>query len=200
MTSHSQTRLRWLFGLLLALALARWAVPLQQPAYDTVSATPPRARAPAPLVSDTPAETKLSPVLERPTQPVPPPVGNAFAVRLPQPAATPAPVLQAVLPQAPPPAPTALPHKPPEPTAQQLQLRVIGTWDDNEKPGVFVATPFGTVLARPGTVLLAQYRVVAHDSRLLTLEHLTTRQTLLLEIPQASDGRISNRRHLEQPR
>jgi hypothetical protein len=82
-----------------------------------------------------------------------------------------------------PPAPVPEPPPPPPPPPP---LQVVGTWDDAKAPGVFLSSPQGgTVLARIGTVLLAEYRVTALTPQLLTLTHVTSKHEWRLPIPRA---------------
>jgi hypothetical protein len=65
-------------------------------------------------------------------------------------------------------------------------LQVVGTWDDVKMPGVFITTPHGgTVLARIGTVLLAEYKVSALTPHQVALTHTTSRHEWRLPIPRA---------------
>jgi hypothetical protein len=104
--------------------------------------------------------------------------GNAFAVRVvPAPAAAASPVIVAVASPPPPPVLPAAPVPPPVP------LQVIGTYDDGGPPAVFVATPTGTLIARAGTVLLAEYRVTSITPQQVAITEVSTQRTLQLAVP-----------------
>jgi len=167
-------RLSVLLAVMAALAVLRFAFPPKDAAVATAepvvrqgstaalqaaAAAPRPASNPEPSVGDD----------DRP--------GNAFAVRLPP---------------APPPPPMPLPP----PVAQQAAatpvvaqepppppLQVIGTYDDGGAPAVFVATPTETLIARPGTLLLADYRVTNITAQQVALTQASTQRTLQLPIP-----------------
>ncbi|WP_217283708.1 hypothetical protein [Pseudaquabacterium terrae] len=106
------------------------------------------------------------------------PAGQAFAVRTAPGSLVPAPA----------PARAASPAAPaaPAPAEPAPPLQVIGTWDDAAGPAAFVASPGGTWLARPGTVLLAEYRVTALTAQHLTLLHLPSQREIRIALPRAS--------------
>lgn len=174
-----QHRLPWLMALLLALILLRWIAPPVTPqpvaASEAVERTATTFRQVDTTVSATPQTA--APVADLPTPDEP---RNAFAVRGPaMPVAAPAPA-RAPVPMAvePPRSTIAVPLAP--------ALQVIGTWNDGGQPGVFVATPHGTRLARTGDLLLAQYRVTEVTDRQLSLQDLATSRELRLAVPQAA--------------
>lgn len=172
-------RLSLLLLVAVSLMLLRWLDLLAKPEAVLAEALPrsPRASMSAPMnptfraedVRATPDDAKETPVGSF--------VGNAFAVRLPPvvyvPPAPPSPKPVAILPPPPPP--------PPPPPFQ-----VIGTWDDAAAPGVFVSSPNGTLLARKGGVLIAEYRVTGITNQQLTLEQISSKREIRLAIPRPS--------------
>ena len=180
MTQH---RLRWLLAVLGGLLALRWIAP-PQPA-------PGVAMAEAVVRPARPGEAGSSPGEDRVAQRSPEPVeadtdvpGNAFATRRvkapdppPEPAKPPSPPRPAPVVHAAPPAPPPLP--PPA-------LQVIGRWDDGVAPALIVATPNDTLLARPGTVLMAEYRVTEITPRQLVLVHIASQREWRLPVPQAA--------------
>lgn len=108
--------------------------------------------------------------------------GNAFAARVP-----PSPPMPPPPPPPPfvklfvgPPAPP--PYVPPPPPP----LQVVGTWDDGRAPGVFIASPHGgTVLARVGTVLMAEYTITSLTPQHVAVTHTASKLEWRLPIPRA---------------
>jgi len=110
--------------------------------------------------------------------------GNAFAVRPPPaPPYVPPVVLAKVKPVPPAPVPViaAAPVEPPPPP---MPYQVIGTWDDGKAPGVFLSGPTGTLLARPGMTLQAEYKVTAITPQQISLQHLATKREVHLVVPR----------------
>jgi hypothetical protein len=108
--------------------------------------------------------------------------GNAFAVRPPPPPPYVPPVVFAKTrpaPLAPAPMVAAAPTEPPPPP---MPYQVIGTWDDGKEPGVFLSSANGTLLARPGTTLQAEYRVTAITPQQIVLLHLATQREVRLAV------------------
>jgi len=183
-----QARLLSLLAVMGALIVVRLLVPPGREAgvaeNDVVPAVVrPQAREPrdADGKAVEPARTAL-----RETRDVP---GNAFAVRVvrqPPPPAPPPP-LPKVKPFIGPPDPP--PPAPPPPPPPPPPLQVIGTWDDGTAPGVFIATAQGTVLARPGTVLLAEYRVTAVTAQQVSITHTSSKHVWQLSVPRATAHR-----------
>lgn len=172
-----QQRLPWLLALLCALVVLRWLAPPLNPEPVAVSQAVVRPATPArPAEAATPAANfAAQPVADLPTPDVP---QNAFAVRGPaMPIAAAPPRAPVALAPAASPAPAAPPPPP---------LQVIGTWDDGARPGVFVSTSQGTLLARKGDLLLAQYRVTEVTSQQLSLQHVATSSDHRLAVPQAA--------------
>lgn len=177
--------LPWLLAAMAVLATLRVALPPgQRGSVATVDAVVRPASLPAvaePATASSAAFAGLSPA-SRPELDIP---GNAFPVR----------VVNAPLPPSPPPAlppppkekpfvgPPEPPPPPPPPPAPPLQ--VIGTWDDSAAPGVFVSTPQGTVLARVGSVLLAEYQVSAINTQQVSIKHMQTPTEWQLPITRA---------------
>jgi hypothetical protein len=111
--------------------------------------------------------------------------GNAFAVRVvaapdaaqPYPVAPPPPVAGALQPALDPAPPPPAPSPPPPPFA------VIGTYADGAASAVFLAAPSGTLIARPGSVLLAEYRVTGITAQHVTLIDESTQRTFRIPVP-----------------
>ena len=179
----NQARLRWLLAVMGGLLVVRLLVP--NPGTEVaVAQALVRAQPSRPVSVAAPAPPAVA--VPESTNPEPDVPGNAFAVRRPAvPAAKPS--LPPMVPQlaavAPPPPPVIESQPPPPPPPP---FRVIGTWDDGVAPGLFVSTPVGTQLARIGTVLLAEYRVTAITPRLLSLEHMSTKQAHQLNVPRGT--------------
>ncbi len=185
--------LPWLLAVVVALLLLRWLAPLHPgpSALEVVlPASPDTGR------SSTAGQDRISysgqaqPATALPTLPAEAAasastMGNAFAARRPT-AAVAASVhsspIQAVQvtrqPVDTPPQPPAPP--PPEPPP----LQVIGTWDDGAAPGVFIATPQSTVLARKGSLLMSDYRVVEINTQAVSLLQLSNQTPWTLAVPQ----------------
>ena len=173
--------LPWLLLVMAALLAAHLWLPLVSQHVDLVSpvARTPAAAAfastPAPVI----AASEASPVDI---------AGDAFAVhKPPSPPASPPPPPQPnafvlVGPPAPPPV-----FEPPPPPPPQLQ--VVGTWDDGQAPGVFVATEQGTSLVRVGTVLLAEYRVTEITAQQLAVVHIASKREWRLPVPRPTASR-----------
>lgn len=91
---------------------------------------------------------------------------------------------RATLPPAPlPPLPTPTFVEPVPPP-----LQVIGTWQDGRsEPGVFLAAPSGTLLARVGQTLMAEFTVDQITQKELVLKQLSNQKVWRLSIPQAVD-------------
>jgi hypothetical protein len=179
--------LLFLLLLMVVLAIARFAFPPQ--ARDDPIAAPalrsPSFAAALPASTHAPDSAATSPLDEIDVP------GNAFPVRI---AASPA-VASAPAPAAataarvsvpnvtlPPPVLVAAPVAPPPP------LQVIGTYDDGAAPAVFIATPTETLIARPGTLLLSDYRVVGITAQAVALTQVSTNLALQLTVPRG-DGR-----------
>lgn len=180
-----QRRLRWLAAVAGVLAVLRLVVP--SPSADTPRATAQAiVRTPASRAMSTtaPAAASTSTAPAAASIDTPDVPGDAFAAR----------PAQAVLaPPAPPPAPppaivaaapiAQAPVVEPVPVPPPMPFRVIGTWDDGDQHGVFLAGPHGAVLARPGTTLQGEFEVTEVTPRQISLLHLATRQALRLAIP-----------------
>lgn len=192
-------RLQLLTAALGALVLLRWWVPVQAPAQsEVVEASQRTAHAvdwqPKPE-SPTPPNSELASVRLRETASVPPgAAGNIFAVRKPA-STTPSAVVLAAAPMPPAvpahpamapaqPLPVIASSPPPEVPVPPTPLEVIGTWNDSGAPGVFIAWQHGTVLARPGSVLLSEYRVLRISPQQVSLLHLASQREWDLPIPQ----------------
>jgi hypothetical protein len=190
MTTPQHRRLPWLLASMLALAALRWWLP---PAAeeDAVTAAAPASARPAaravPVASPTGPRASAADPASTPEADDDVP-GNAFAVRNPAPPDVPVPVAPPPPPQpqqqpvveAPPPPPVAAAPEPPP-------FQVIGTWEDGTAPpGVFIATPQGTVLARAGTVLQAEYRIDAVTPHQVTLVHIGSQHQWQLPVTRAA--------------
>lgn len=177
-----QSRLRWLLIFMVVLAIARVLLPT--PSRD---APPPVAEAivrKAVLKTSPPTtELPLQKTARMPTDQEDVP-GDAFAVRPPPPPpyVPPAPVIVAKAKPVPvAPVPVA-PPMPVEPPAPPMPYQVIGTWDDGKEPGVFLSSPYGTVLARPGVMLQAEYRVTSITPQQISLQHVASKREVRLAI------------------
>lgn len=184
-----QTRLLGLVAVMASLIVLRWLVP---PGKETSAADnevvpalerPQDGSREAEVKAVVPAAAAL-----RETRDV---AGNAFAVRVvrqpPPPAPPPPPPPPKLKPFMGPPEPP--PPAPPPPPPPPPPLQVIGTWDDGAAPGVFIATAQGTVLARPGTVLLAEYRVTAITAQQVSITHTGSKHVWQLSVPRATAHR-----------
>jgi hypothetical protein len=193
----SSSRLKWLLAALLALVLLRIALP---PAGDRSTADV--AEAIVRKLPDTakpqyePASANSRLFQSKPTEWERDVPGNAFAVRrppapprvaspLPQPVATAValpPVPAPVTPPAPAPLPVAA-AAPTEPPPPLMPYQVIGTWNDGSEPGVFLSGPTGTLLARAGTTLRADYKVVAVTAHQIVFLHIASQREVRLAVP-----------------
>ena len=106
--------------------------------------------------------------------------GNAFPVRSARVLPT-APVLAPIVAASPPVA--SVPAAPPAPPPPPFQ--VIGTYDDGGPPAVFISTSSGTLIARPGNLLLAEYRVTGITRNQVALLQTSTQRTIELPVPGA---------------
>lgn len=172
-------RLVILLAVMLMLAVLRFAFPPK--AQEYVTAEPVLRR----------QEVRVLPTESRPAQgakddrtssdedDVP---GNAFAVRVV--AAPPAPSpARSVVAQVVASPPVQLPSSPDLAVPPPVPLQVIGTYDDGGAPAVFVATAMGTLIARPGTVLLAEYQVTVITPQQVSLTQVSTQRTIQLPVP-----------------
>jgi hypothetical protein len=178
-----QPRLFLLLAVMGALVVLRLVVPPSDEAdgdsRELVAAVDRPRNTAIPVPEATSAEPSSRPIEIRDI------AGNAFAVRV---------VRQPPPPPPPPPAPKVAafvgpPEPEPPPPPPRPPIQVIGTWDDSAAPGVFVSTTQGTVLARAGTVLLAEYRVTAISAQQVSLTHVTTKYVWQLPIPRATANR-----------
>ncbi|MEP7296803.1 MAG: hypothetical protein ABI702_11490 [Burkholderiales bacterium] len=71
-----------------------------------------------------------------------------------------------------------------EPPLPPVPYQVIGTWDDGREPGVFLSSSSGTLLARPGAVLQAEYKVIAITKQQISLLHLASKREVHLAVPR----------------
>lgn len=171
-------RLMILVAVMALLAVVRFAFPPKATEYATAE---PVVRKPVPgaatIAPPLPAEASKGKASDEGDVP-----GNAFAVRIVPPPAPVAPVPVVNVPVAAMlmPQPAANPQRavPPLPP-----LQVIGTYDDGGTPAVFLATPSGTLIARPGSVLMSEYRVTAITAQHVTLTQVSTQQSFQLPLP-----------------
>lgn len=184
-------RLPWLLVLLGALLLLRWLVPPGSSAFYEVAQAVPRASPPAQPrpASSVPPQVGSPRSIAKRVSDEPDRPGNAFRVRIPKPPPLPVVAIQSVPPvpsrPLPPPAPPAAPPAvPAAPVQAAAPFRVIGTWDDGAAPGVFIVGPHGTLLARQGNTLLAEYTVTAITRQHVSLLHLESKREMQLPIPQ----------------
>ena len=163
---------------MLLIAFVRFAFPARETEIATVEATAGSPAAPAASVAASApgGETKLAPSDEHDAP------RNAFAVRVvvPPDAPPPEPLAPSPLPApAPlPPAPDAVPPPPRPPP-----FEAIGTYAEGGASAVFLATPSGTRVAQPGTVLLGEYRVTGITAQHVTLTQESTQKTFQIPVP-----------------
>lgn len=178
-------RLPWLMAVLGVLAILRVLVP-------------PPGRGVVPLVAEAivrkalPAAKRVAPSLPTsvPVETAPPQrdefddPGNAFAVRPPPPRPDVPPVVVAKVKAAPPAPAPILAVVAAEPGPLPMPYQVIGTWDDGKESGVFLSSPNGTLFARPGMTLQAEYKVTAITPKQISLLHLATQREVSLAVPR----------------
>jgi hypothetical protein len=175
-----QSRLLWLVGAAIALATARTLVPpqageaLPETAGAFVHASKSVTNVPRPKTSRADAAGADESRADEVDVP-----GNAFAIRQP-PAPPPVPLVKPIQIAAVPIVPLA--PVPVQPIAPPMPFQVIGTWEDAHGEGVFLSSPFGTVLARPGALLQAEYLVAAITPQLISLVHIPSKQIVGLPI------------------
>ena len=188
-------RMPVLLTILVGILALRWMAPLTE--HDTAEVVAALPRTTALIFQaarvDSPRQINAPTRLAR-IDPQPERFGNAFAVRMPQAASVPmgrpaiAPVLAPPAPApiqaAPTPAVAAAPALPAPTTIPLPQLAVIGTWDDGGAPAAFIAASGGTLFARAGEKLLAEFDVTAVTARSVTLRHVVTGASLELPVPQ----------------
>jgi len=178
-----QRRLLVLLVAMVALIALRWWVPPRSGGAEDAGLVTAVVRPERAVAGSMPAPATGQKRTEGPDVP-----GDAFAVRvvrqpLPPPSPpAPRPVKVAVFRGPPTPPPPEPPPPPPPPPA----LQIVGTWDDAASPGVFIATAQGTVLARAGTVLLAEYRVTAVTPQEVSITHVASKHAWRLPVPRAS--------------
>jgi hypothetical protein len=175
----SRLRLSLMIAVAAGLAAARWWEPNDAASASTgveLVAAVDRRAAPT-LVQEVVVAPPVASGIDVP--------GNAFAVRVPPapPVPPPPPPLPPVkLFVGPPEPPPYVPPPPPPPPPVQ----VIGTWNDGSSPAVFIASPQGgTLLARVGTIFLADYRVSAVTAQHVTFTHTSSKHEWRLPIPSA---------------
>lgn len=181
-----QPRLLWLVGVMCVLAVLRVIVP--SPTADVpISVAEPIVRTsvkprPGSVARPSVAIAMASSAEGEASWDLP---GNAFAVRPPPsppyvPPPAPAVVTKAKeAPAAPAPVAPLIPTEIPPPP---VPYQVIGTWDDAKGLGVFLASTHGTVLARPGATLNAEYKVTAITPLQISLMHLPSKREVRLAI------------------
>lgn len=174
---------RLIFVLVLAAGLAAicWWLPFgeqfESQSVEVVATvdriSPERINAPAPQTTAAPEEIDLP--------------GNAFSVRVPPiPPVAPAP--PAPLTEKPFVGPAVPPSYVPPPPPPPPPVQIVGTWDDAKSPGVFISSlQGGTVLARVGTVLLAEFEVTALTSQHVAVTHTSSKYEWRLPIPRAAN-------------
>lgn len=176
-----QSRLLLLLGLLIMVLAVRWWDPLgQRPAVQAVSEPVERSTKVAMVASESsiaPATATTWPVRTVNTEKR---IGNAFLTR--SEVAMQAVKRQPVAPPPPPP-PYVPPPPPPPPVEPPPPLQVIGTWGEERNLAVFLSGPQGTLLARPGDVLLAQYRVQGITKQQVTLQQNSNQRIWNIAVP-----------------
>lgn len=175
-------RLGLLLVILVVMLVLRWRVPPSTQPEPSVSLAVPVMRSPTPIVGNPLAGVPSSAPL--PAEGAIDMPGDAFAVRVAKVAVPFPPPPPAVAPQAPIDIPPPPPPPPPPPA-----IEVIGRWDDGISPGVFISTGQGTVLARPGTILLGEYRVTAVSPHQLTVKRTTSNHEWVLPVPTVNATR-----------
>ena len=85
----------------------------------------------------------------------------------------------------PPPIVVAPSPQPVQPQESPPPLQVIGTWGAEPDLAVFLTGAQGTVLAKPGAILLGEYLVQAVSKQQVTLINQTTHKVWPLSIPDA---------------
>jgi hypothetical protein len=179
-----QTRLLVLMSAMLLLAVLRIAVPPRASEPVTAEAIATR-ESPRTLVqegAESSTARALSSVASDPDIP-----GDAFPVRVQeaQIPSVPAPPATKVT-TAPTPPPVVTPPPVPQPPDVSLSLRVIGTYDDGGPPAVFLATPAGTLMARPGALLMDQFRVTGITATQVAVVEVSTQRVFELAVPGRS--------------
>ena len=172
----SSNRLRVLLPALALLVVVRIAFPPASKEHEVVEAV--ARRAPAAM-----AVVPAPPPVEEPSMEMTADVpGNAFSVRIVSmpPSASPA------IAAAPAPAAIAAPV-PPAAHAAVIEpippLQVIGTYDDGRTAAVFIATPLGIRIARPGTLLMSEYQVAGIAPGHVTLTQVSSQRSFDLPLP-----------------
>lgn len=183
----SGSRLRWLLAVMVGLILLRlWGlredaqpVPLSEAVNRPTPGTADAKLQVAPERRGRPPIRELDVAEPR----------NAFAVRLP-PAPPPPPKIALPVtpvvkpfmgPLLPPPPPPAPPPPPPP-------FQVIGTWEDDKGPSVFLSGPRATVQARTGDVLISEYQVVRVNRQEIVLRRLGSHEDIRIAIPVSSSA------------
>lgn len=177
-----QRFLLW-FGLLALVIGIRWWDPMARPKSVEPASAPVERTNQSVAISPSQADT-ASAVLAS-AWPVRSAIkeddaGNAFLAR----GQVPVPVVKQLVIAAPAPVAYALPPPPP-PVEIPPPLQIIGTWGDDTNMGVFLAGPQGTVLARPGDMVLSDYRVQSITKQQLTLQQNSNQRSWTLAIPSA---------------
>lgn len=197
-----QGRLQWLLIAMCVLALLRVFVPSSKPVSPALAEAIVRQPTMTLAGSSTPFSAMpplastfaLAASRERNFREEPDVPGNAFSVRPPP--------LPPYMPPAPPvakakalPLPVTSPvaavftapvPQPAAPSAAApllLPFQVIGTWDDGKEPGVFLSGPHGTLLARIGATLLAEYTVMAITAQQVSFVHISSKREVSLPVP-----------------
>jgi hypothetical protein len=186
-----QGRLKWLVIVMCVLAILRVMVPPSSPAPPVLAQA--LVRQPAPIATVPALPATAMPFSEPPFSVAAPRErnnreerdvpGNAFAVRPPPlpPYVPPAPRV-AMTKVAPTLAPVVVAVST-EPALPPVPFQVIGTWDDGKEPGVFLSSPNGTMLARLGAMLQAEYKVTAITAQQISLVHLASKREVRLAVP-----------------
>jgi len=137
---------------------------------------------PAPAATAVPASPLPAIGEEASTESTLDPAGNAFSVRtvaIDPPARSIAAAPRRVAAMAPlPQAPAHVAVTEPMPP-----LQVVGTYDDGRTTAVFIATPTGIRIARPGTLLIPEYRVAAIAPGHVTLTRVSSQRSFDLPLP-----------------
>ena len=177
-----QSRLRWLLIFMVVLAIARVLLPApSREAPAPVAEAIVRKAAPKTSAPTTELPLQKTTRMSTDQEDVP---GDAFAVRPPPapPYVPPAPVIVAKAKPMPAVPVLVAPPLPAEPPMPPMPYQVIGTWDDGKEPGVFLSSPYGAVLARPGAMLQSEYRVTSITPQQISLLHIASKREVRLAI------------------
>lgn len=191
----TRSRMPWLLAILIGLAALRWLVPPTSAPADEVAQPSMAAVQRLGRTSVNEGVSAISPTSgaattattsirdqESPSGPaLAGALADAFAVRVPAPLVAsqlPIPIASSVSQFSPPPPP------PQAPAPQPPQLDIIGSWDDTQRPGVFISTSSGTRLVREGELIDGQFRIASLTKDYMVIAHITLQNEWRLQIPR----------------